>query len=471
MARRTLQQAPLVSRALAAMLEAALATAASRVIDDTGRPLGAAALLAQARHVAGILQGAGVTPHEPVHLAIGNRPTDIAALLGIWLAGAVAVPIHLAASTTTQATVSKASAARFHLDGGALQVIAASAPAPRPLLEGAALIVFTSGTTGLPKGVVLGHDALAGKLRVLDRLLALSPDDVVLLPLQLTFIFGTWVALLSLLSGASVVLMPKFTVPAAAAHLADGATVLAAVPTMLRALLSHQAPAAPRLRRVLTGGEVFGVALSRRLMGAWPQAGVYDLYGSTETGSCDFCLPPDAQQDGLGAIGTPTEAVRYRLAGGDLGEGVGELQIRTPFGMTGYLDDPALTAESFSGGYFRTGDLGRLRGDGRVEIVGRAKEIISRGGNKIAPLEIDNLLCGHPGVCAGVPDERFGEAIHAVVVLKPGATLDAAGLRHWAAQRIEPFKLPDRISFAATLPLGATGKTSRAAIRELAGAG
>jgi long-chain acyl-CoA synthetase len=460
-----------MSGALAEALAHALATSTGRAVDGDGAAHDGLALLARARDAATLLTNAGVTANEPVHLAIGNRATDIAALLGIWLAGAVAVPIHLSASTTTRASVGTATGARFHLDGGELTRIAATPPAPRPQLDGAALIVFTSGTTGLPKGVVLGHDAFAGKLRVLDGLLGLRRDDVVLLPLQLTFIFGTWVALLTLIAGGTVMLMPKFTVPAATTSLAAGATVLAAVPTMLRALMSD-APPAPALRMVLTGGEMFGAALSRRVAQDWPEARVFDLYGSTETGSCDFCLGPDAQADGIGSIGVPTTAVQVRLAGADQSGGIGELQIRTPFGMLDYLDDPALTAQSFSDGYFRTGDLGRLRPDSRVELVGRSKEMISRGGNKVAPLEIDTLLCGHPAVaaalCAGVPDERLGEAIHAVVVLQPGASLDGETLRDWARQRIEPYKLPDRITFADALPLGATGKASRAAVKMLA---
>ena len=115
----------------------------------------------------------------------------------------------------------------------------------------------------------------------------------------------------------------------------------------------------------------------------------------------------------------------------------GELAIRTPFGMLGYLDDPALTGGSFSEGYLRTGDLARLRPDGRVEIVGRLKDIISRGGNKIAPAEIDALLGSHPDVaaalCAGVPDPRLGEAIHAVVVPRANAALTPEALRRWAS--------------------------------------
>jgi long-chain acyl-CoA synthetase len=140
--------------------------------------------------------------------------------------------------------------------------------------------------------------------------------------------------------------------------------------------------------------------------------------------------------------------------------------------MLGYLDKPALTASSFSEGYFRTGDLARLRADKRVEIVGRLKDIISRGANKIAPAELDALLSSHPGVAAaltaGVPDERLGEAIWAIVVPKPGAGLSADALRRWAAERIEKFKSPDRIFFRDALPVGPTGKVQRSGVARAA---
>jgi acyl-CoA synthetase (AMP-forming)/AMP-acid ligase II len=152
---------------------------------------------------------------------------------------------------------------------------------------------------------------------------------------------------------------------------------------------------------------------------------------------------------------------------------MGELQIRTPFGMLGYLDNPELTGASFDGDYFRTGDLARQTQDGSVALVGRAKDIISRGGNKIAPLEIDNLLGEHPGVasalCAGVPDERLGEVIHAVVVLRPEASLDAAALRDWLLARTEHFKVPDVFHFRDALPSGSSGKADRRAVAKLAG--
>jgi long-chain acyl-CoA synthetase len=168
--------------------------------------------------------------------------------------------------------------------------------------------------------------------------------------------------------------------------------------------------------------------------------------------------------------------VAFRLIGADgqpaAAGTAAELCIKTPFGMLGYLDDPALTARSFTDSYFHTGDLARLRADGRLEIVGRLKEIITRGGNKIAPAEIDALLCAHPlvaaALCAGVPDTRLGEAIHAIVVVKPSAELTAEELRHWAAERIERYKVPDAIHFRDALPTGSTGKVRRAGVAELA---
>ena len=150
----------------------------------------------------------------------------------------------------------------------------------------------------------------------------------------------------------------------------------------------------------------------------------------------------------------------------------GELQIRTPFGMLGYLDDPELTKTSFDQGYFKTGDLARLTAAGKVQLVGRSKDIVSRGGHKIAPLEIDNLLAEHPDVaaalCAGVPDERLGEVLHAVVVPRGGSRLDAAALRDWLLARTERHKVPDVFHFRDALPAGPTGKADRRAVARLA---
>jgi long-chain acyl-CoA synthetase len=136
--------------------------------------------------------------------------------------------------------------------------------------------------------------------------------------------------------------------------------------------------------------------------------------------------------------------------------------------MLGYLDDPLLTEKAFEGGYFKTGDLALLREDGYVQLVGRSKDIVSRGGNKIGPLEIENLFAGHEAVAAalafGMPDERLGESLHLMIVRRD-PRLSESDLREWARERIERFKFPDVIHFVGTLPVGRTGKADRAAAR------
>jgi long-chain acyl-CoA synthetase len=462
-----------MSGALAEILSDALKPA-GRVVDSTsGESQRADRLLDLAERVRHALATRQVAPHEPVHVGIGNSPSDLGALLGIWQAGAVAVPIHALAASSTIARVQRISRARFLIDGDRLDVIGETAPPDRALLRDAALVIFTSGSTGDPKGVVIGHRRLADKLAVLDRLLNIEANDVVLLPLQLVFIFGLWVSLLTLMKGARLILVPKFTEEAMARGLA-AATVLAGVPSMFRTLLTYPGVAAAKLRAMLTGGEVLAPALAHAMARLAPAA-IHDLYGLTETGSCDFHLGPADQPQGFGTIGRPTDGITFRIArdGAAVAAGAtGELQIRTPFGMLGYLDGTALTEASFDGGYFKTGDLARMTVDGAVALIGRAKDIISRGGNKIAPLEIDNLLAQHPEIaaalCAGVADERLGEVVHAVIVMRAGACLDAATLRDWLLARTERFKVPDVFHFRDALPSGSSGKADRRAVAQLA---
>lgn len=453
-----------------------LAAAAGVVEDDTGlHP--AAVLASAAAAVATRLREAGLRPDEPVVVTVANRVQDLAALFGVWQAGGVVVPLHAGAAETTRAAVLDQVRPRFLIADGALATLADVAPPERPLLRGAALVVFTSGSTGRPKGVVLGHDRFAAKLDALQDLLRLSPADTVVLPLQLIFIFGLWVALLSLRAGARLVLVGKFS-PATLRPRLHGATVLATVPSMLRTLFAQGEPSAPTVRAILTGGEGLGAQLSGEIARQLPAAGVFDLYGLTETGSCDFCLRPGDAVAGRNSIGLPTRDVSYRIVpdatgtAGQAGAPQGELQIRTPFGMLGYLDNPELTEAAFADGHFRTGDVARLRPDGFVEIVGRIKEIISRGGNKIAPAEIELMLSAHPAVaqalCAGVPDPRLGEALHVAVVLKAGCSASSEELRNWCQGRTERFKMPDVVYVLAALPTGPTGKALRAGVRELA---
>jgi long-chain acyl-CoA synthetase len=464
-----------MSGALGELVRNALMSRPHGIESVSGEQMSSGDLLALAENVQRALARQNVAPHEPVHVFIGNRPSDVGALLGVWQAGAVAVPVHVGAAPLTLGRVRRASRARFAVDGERLDRIAEVPPPARPLLQDAALVIFTSGSTGEPKGVVIGHQRLAAKLAVLDPLLKIHASDIVLLPLQLTFIFGLWVSLLALSKDARLILVPKFSSEAMVHGLAE-ASVLAGVPSMFRTLLSYRAVATPKLRAILTGGEVLPPALARALLQFAPVT-IHDLYGLTETGSCDFCLAPDDQPRGFGTIGRPTDRVDFRLQrdGSTVPPGeTRELQIHTPFGMLGYLDNAELTAAAFDGDYFRTGDLARMTGDGHVELIGRAKDIISRGGNKIAPLEIDNLLAEHPGVaaalCAGVPDERLGEVVHAVVVPRADGEIDVASLRDWLIERTERFKVPDVFYVRDALPSGASGKADRRAVTQLAAA-
>ncbi|WP_322994167.1 fatty acid--CoA ligase family protein [Castellaniella sp.] len=420
------------------------------------------------------LREAGMEAGEPVLVFVANRAIDIAAFFGVWKAGGVVVPVHATASENTQEEIRRQTGARLALDGEVVQHVSDRAPAHREILREAALIIFTSGSTGRPKGVVIGHARMDAKLEVLNRLLRIGAGDAVILPLHLIFIFGIWVSLLTLAQGAQLRLVTKFT-PQSMREMLTGCTVFATVPSMMRAMFAEGEVSAPELRAILTGGEALGPLLSAQLTRNLPEAQVFDLYGLTETGSCDFCLRPEDRIAGADSVGHPTEGVRYRIVdalGKPVAAGMpGELVIDTPFGMLGYLDNPELTLQSHFDDHFRTGDLARLRPEGFVEIVGRIKEIISRGGNKIAPAEIEILLMQHDDIsqalCAGAPDARLGEAIHAVIVPRHGKTLDPDAVRTWCASRIERFKVPDVIHLVDALPTGPTGKARRAGIREL----
>lgn len=451
-------------------LAAALARSGGVVQGVSSEPLGAGDIIAAANTIADALRDLGVGQDELVMLTINNEPIDVVGYLGIWNAGAVAVPVHGTSPRASVLAMRERTGARFVIVAGKVERWAVEPPPARAALAGAAIVVFTSGSTGKPKGVIVGHRGLCFKLAVLSKLLAFAASDTVLVPLQLTFIFGIWVALLGVLAAAKVTVVPKLTAETSSRFF-PAATILAAVPTMLRSLTVQNGVEAPLLRKILSGGEPLSPALATSLAARFPSAGMYDLFGLTETGSCDFCLPPSAQPRGLGTIGRPTDGVEFRIAAVENSvAGAGELQIRMPSIMLGYLDEPELTANALDQSFFKTGDLARLRDDGLVELVGRSKDIISRGANKIAPLEIDHLFAQHPDVISamsvGVSDDRLGEALHVLIVKRAASDATEAALRDWGRERIEKYKLPDGIHFCDSLPLGRTGKAHRKAAAE-----
>ena len=413
---------------------------------------------------------------EPVIVRVSNRAADLVAFQAVWLAGGVVVPLHTDTPPAVLAEAVSTTGASLMVDNYRIVPSGQREVPVNPLLRDAALVVLTSGSTGKPKGVVLSHRAFLGKLEAIQTRLSFDYDTRTLLVLQITFSFGIWTSLLTLQHGGHLTMRRKFS-PAGVwdALSRDAITDVALVPTMIRALLADRQPIIPceTLRRLLTGGEPMGTALGEATLKLFPKADIVDVYGLTETSTSDFMSISKVVSGASGAIGRPTPGIEFRIvdAGVEVNPGQpGELQIKTPFVMNGYLNEPDLTEAAFDGAFFKTGDLARQRADGVIELVGRAKEVISRGGNKIAPLELDNLLARHPDVAAalttGVPDELLGEKVHILVLTRAGSDLDESRLRAWLADKLERFKHPDVIHFGIDIPLNRSGKGDRRVLRE-----
>ena len=467
----------MTSRLEALLFAACERFADSIALEDAHGSLNYRQLAEAAQRVSASLRMQGIAADEPVFVPVANVPYDIANFLGVWAAGGVIVPVTRSAPSAAIDATRAATGARLSINenGSALRVAEALPPA-RQMLKDACLIIFTSGSTGAPKGVVLSHKAFSGKLAEIDSMLGCTSETRSLLVLQITFIFGIWFTLVTLMKGGRVFMAPRFDADLFVKDLREhGITDVAVVPTMLRKLLATES-ALPGLegiglKRIHTGGEPFSPTLGERLREVLPDATIVDIFGLTETASSDFFSFVQPGKFFPGGIGHCVKQGRMRIADAE-GRAVpqgdaGELQIRTPFVMSGYLDRPDLTQAAFAGDYFRTGDLARERADGSVELVGRAKDLIVRGGAKISPLEVDHVIARHPKVAAaltvGVADEIAGERIHVLVVAR--GTLDEQELRAWAATQLERFKLPDAYHFGSELPTGRTGKVDRGELR------
>jgi long-chain acyl-CoA synthetase len=336
--------------------------------------------------------------------------------------------------------------------------------------EHTAVILYTSGTTGKPKGAELTHANLYGNaLTKLETLIQLTADDVILGALPLFHSFGQTAAMnAGLMAGACLTLLPRFD-PVKALQIMerDRVSVFLGVPTMYNAMLAvpeAERPDMSSLRVCISGGASLPVEVLRAFDGQFG-AKILEGYGLSETSPVASFNHPDRERK-PGSIGTPIRDVRMRVVDeqdAELPPGeVGEIVIQGPNVMKGYWQRPDATAEAMRGGWFHTGDMAKVDEDGYFFIVDRKKDLIIRGGYNVYPREIEEVLYEHPAVgeaaVVAVPHAELGEEVGAAVALKGGAEASADELQTFVKERVAAYKYPRHVWFVDELPKGPTGK-------------
>jgi malonyl-CoA/methylmalonyl-CoA synthetase len=463
---------------------------------------------ALAARLAGWMVDSGLTAGDRVLLCAGSSLPFVGAYLGALWAGSTVVLANPGLTEPELEQLVRSSAPRLVLAAGVplviLERIAAAqggginvtdlgvlvdedgtprdalvgAPAPGPVATAGdqiALLAFTSGTTGKPKGAPLTHANLLSSIRAAMLAWHWSGDDVLAHSLPLFHQHGLGGLHATLLAGSRAVIGSRFEPAELAATVSRSrATVLFGVPSMYERLLACDSIGnadLTSLRLVVSGSAPLSPALAARLV---TRLGVEPLerYGTTESGlNVSNPLLGDRRP---GTVGLPLPGVELAItdsSGARMPSGeIGEIVFRGPQVFAGYRDDPAATAAAFfPGGWFRTGDLGRVDpDDGYVEITGRQKEVILSGGMNVYPREVE-LALEAAGVVAqaavvGVPSQRWGEEVVAVVVPRTGANVDARGLLSFARARLAAYKCPKRVLTVPELPLTGIGKLNRAAL-------
>ncbi|MGV9297853.1 class I adenylate-forming enzyme family protein [Amycolatopsis sp. NPDC003676] len=342
------------------------------------------------------------------------------------------------------------------------------------------MIIYTSGTTGRPKGATLTHRGqLASAAAEADHL-QLSPADVLPVAVPLNHVSGITCCILSaLVAGSRTVLLPSFDAGAAAdLFRTAGLTMWVGVPTMHTLLLNHERFAGvdtSAIRVVVTGGANAEPALLQRLTAAFPKATVMNLYGLSEVSGAVVMTPWGASTEATErSIGVPFPGVEAKIAS-PTGEALpvgetGELLFRTPSIMAGYHNLPTETSAAVDAdGWLHTGDMARADEEGYLTLHGRAKDMFVQGGFNIYPIEVENVLAGHPGVLmaagVGVPDPVLGEIGRYYVVPAQDSTVTEAELKEFCAGKVADYKVPRQIVLRPALPLTPSGKVQKAALR------
>ena len=485
-----------MSDSVAAMLEqrAAETPDAPFLMTPDGDVLTYAQVAERARGLAGWLAGEGIEPGDSVAWAMPNGLDSALCLLGILRAGGLATAINLVAGRDIVAYVLDHSDARIVLVGAETEPLVREALAQSdssarivtvtddlftsrnaeavPGADADALLMYTSGTTGRPKGVTLTHRALIAGGRYPALAHELTPQDRALCVLPLYHINGLCVTVMGpLVSGGSVVLPPKFSVKSFWPTLrARGCTWFSVVPTQISYLLHDETPfeAIPSLRF----GRSASAPLSPDVQSAFEDrfdVPIVETMGLTETAAQILSnpLPP-----GIRKIGSPGVAIGNEVRVADKSQREtprgeeGEVLVRGENVMRCYRKNPDATREALTeDGWLRTGDLGRMDAEGYVTITGRLKELIIKGGENIAPREVDEALYTHADVIEAAafacPCDRYGQRIEAGVMLADGSAATEAVLIALCIERIGKFKAPDRVHILPELPKGPSGKIQR----------
>jgi malonyl-CoA/methylmalonyl-CoA synthetase len=466
-----------------------------------------AALDERSARFAAVLRRCGADPGDTVLVTCARHVDTIALYLASLRAGLVWVPANPACTAAELAFAAgdarprivvcdpdrpdheeaarsaAAGAARLTLGAGGAGTLAGQAAACAPALDVAprhdrdpAAMLYTSGTTGRPKGVPLSHGNLASNAQALVEAWAFGADDVLIHALPLFHVHGLFVALhCALLAGASVRLLPRFEAATVRAAM-RGASVMMGVPTFYRRLLGLEefgAADCASMRLFVSGS----APLTERLFHEFEaRTGhrILERYGMTETNM--IATNPLAGPRVAGTVGYPLPGVEVRVRDPDgsraATDAVGILEVRGPNVFAGYHARPEADAEAFTAdGWFRTGDLARIAGDGRITLTGRARDLVISGGFNVYPVEIERCLDECPGVAesavVGVPHEDLGEAVIAVVVPSdPASPPDTRALQAALEARLARYKHPRRIVLCEALPRNAMGKVQKQQLRE-----
>ena len=445
--------------------------------------------------VAALLGSLGIAPGDRVGLMMPNVPQFAIAYYGILRAGAVVVPMNVLLKEREVAFYLTDAGARLLIAwDGLVEALSGAAHAgadevtieprrfdaqlaaidPHPgVAERAghdtAVILYTSGTTGTPKGAELTHLNLAKNVEVTQNLLEVDQDDVIFGALPLFHSFGQTCGLnTAVRTGACLTLLPRFDASEALTMLErDGVTVFEGVPTMYAAMMNHAGAAqtdSSRLRRCVSGGAALPLGVLKGFEQVFGCV-ILEGYGLSETSPVASFNPPERRKPG--SIGIPVRGVEMAVVGEDgtplpVGE-VGEVVIRGHNVMKGYWNRPDATAAAIVDGWFHSGDLAKVDADGYFFIVDRMKDMIIRGGYNVYPREIEEVLYEHPAVreaaVIGVPDDYFGEEVAAVISLRAGATATPDQLVSFVKDRVAAYKYPRLLWIVDDdLPKGSTGK-------------